>query len=228
MLSTAIVAQVPTPLLNTPNFTHIFTHMPLDDSGLMRALEMVALPGTPFQVIKRVTPYIAQVETPTYPSKTPLYIDTRFTLPGLPSPPPNLPTTNEILNKLKSSLGLPYLWGGNTAAGIPKIRELYPTSTQLEEPLLTLKGLDCSGLLYEATQGHTPRNTSELFTYGTEVQSLEYVKPLDILVWPGHVIILLDSTTCIESLHGHGVIQTPLETRLDQLHQQKFSIRRWA
>ena len=70
-----------------------------------------------------------------------------------------------------------------------------------------LKGVDCSGLLYEATHGYTPRNTSALITFGKPVsianlgsaQIINALEPLDILVWEGHVIIVLDRNRAIES-----------------------------
>jgi len=70
-----------------------------------------------------------------------------------------------------------------------------------------LKGLDCSGLLYYATNGYTPRNTSSLLNYGKPVQIaglkvdeiIQKVAPLDIIVWVGHVIIILDKEHIIES-----------------------------
>ncbi|MBW1853760.1 MAG: peptidoglycan endopeptidase, partial [Deltaproteobacteria bacterium] len=61
--------------------------------------------------------------------------------------------------------------------------------------------------LYETTGGSTPRNTSSLITFGEPVkiaglsasQIIQTLKPLDIIVWMGHVIIVLDKERTIES-----------------------------
>lgn len=227
ILSRILVAQEPTPVLNTPNFTHTFSHMPLDKEGLMRELEMISPAGTSFEVIKMISPFIAEVKMSQYFSQKPLFIDIRFASTELQHFIKKLPPPSQMLKTLQNSLGLPYLWGGNTASGVPKIRNFYPEAKKLDEPLLTLKGLDCSGLLFEITRGYSPRNTSELVEYGRKISSPLDIKPLDILVWPGHVIILLNRKTCIESLAGQGVIATPLEKRLQQLKAQNFCIRRW-
>jgi hypothetical protein len=110
-----------------------------------------------------------------------------------------------------------------------------------------LKGVDCSGLLYYASNGCTPRNTSALVHYGQSVliegkttqEILQHVEALDLIVWAGHVICVLDKETAIESKVGAGVVTTPLEERLEQVMQSRrpvdhyhslrpsFAIRRW-
>ncbi|GAI00651.1 unnamed protein product, partial [marine sediment metagenome] len=70
-----------------------------------------------------------------------------------------------------------------------------------------LKGVDCSGLLYQATNGYTPRNTSSLVSYGAPVriaglkvdQIIKKVEPLDIIVRRGHVVVILNKEQVIES-----------------------------
>jgi cell wall-associated NlpC family hydrolase len=72
---------------------------------------------------------------------------------------------------------------------------------------LKLAGLDCSGLLYEATAGFTPRNTGELLHFGEAVRIngdgtdgiLQKLQPLDLIVWPGHVLIVIGQGEIIES-----------------------------
>lgn len=132
-----------------------------------------------------------------------------------------------ILSKLKKALGQPYIWGGNWGRGILEIKDLY--KSEISRPLensWTLSGVDCSGLLYEATNGFIPRNTSDLMHFGDKISSLENIKPLDIIIWPGHVIILLEPNLVIESLLGKGVIETPLHDRLQQIAEKPFVIRR--
>lgn len=179
---------------------------------------MIAPPGTRFLIKKRLSHDILEVETNDYPYG-PLYIEARlveFREENPPERPKILPSKETILSKLKDSVGLPYIWGGNWSQGVP---------SRGTEPFFT--GLDCSGLIYEATNGFTPRNSSELFSYGKEVSKLEDVKPLDLIVWPGHVVVFLSSTHLIESIYGKGVVVTPLNERLSEIPKNTFKIRRF-
>ena len=219
-----LIADKPTPVLNTPDFQGVFgvNPPPVDEKGLLRPVEMVALQGTKFEVLRQVSSHIFEVKTADYPH-TPLYIDARFTSEvdeQTPDRPKNLPPAEAILSRLENALGLPYIWGGNWGRGIPELHQLYGSALQLS-------GVDCSGLLYEATNGFIPRNTSELLFYGKKIPHTDHVKPLDILVWPGHVVIVLTPTTTIESLYGHGVILTGLQDRLNQLSSTEYVIRRF-
>lgn len=241
-MSTFLRAIKPTPLLNTPDFEKVFGSdtLPLDAQGLLRSVEMIALPQTKFQKVRSVTPSILEVKTHDYPL-TPLYLDTRFVEDVEASFPERvkiLPPKELILSRLQRAIGLPYIWGGNWSSGIPEILSYYhPKQVPPElQATWTLKGVDCSGLLYEATEGFTPRNTSELLVFGENIpfesfslpEILAKVKPLDILVWKGHVIILLNETTSIESLGGKGVITQNLAHRLSTLiPSTKFVIRRF-
>jgi len=218
------LAKKPTPILNTPDFQKVFGSkvLPLDEQGLLRAVEMVALPGTKFQILKEHSAHILEVKTNDYPCN-PIYIDARFTEHASEITPERkkiLPPSEVILSKLKEALGQPYIWGGNWGRGIPEISALY------NAPKNILSGVDCSGLLYEATNGFIPRNTSDLMHFGDKISSIENIKPLDIIIWPGHVIILLESYLVIESLLGKGVIETPLHDRLQQIAEKSFVIRR--
>jgi cell wall-associated NlpC family hydrolase len=163
-----------------------------------------------------------------------------------------LPPREQILAALEEKAGTRYIWGGNVAAGIKKLAEWYPPAGPVDSKLWQLAGLDCSGLLYEATGGFTPRNTSELVTYGkgvriagrsaTEVAAA--LLPLDLIVWPGHVMIVLGNGRVIESRlvcgkPDEGVRIRPLGEVLQDLLRTKkgvdsparkgkeFSIRRW-
>lgn len=125
---------------------------------------------------------------------------------------------------------------------------------------LKLKGLDCSGILYEATNGYTPRNTSKLVTFGNPVEIadlsideiIQKVDPLDIIVWRGHMMVILDRDKIIESREDydksvdgcqggvkvralHPVLEDLLATKVvvnnydDPVpkDKKKFVIRRW-
>jgi len=179
---------------------------------------MIAFPGTRFVIKKRLSHDILEVETNDYPYG-PLYIEARlveFREENPPERPKILPKKEAILGKLENSLGLPYIWGGNWSQGV-QIRD--------KEPFFI--GLDCSGLIYEATNGFTPRNSSDLFSFGKEVSKLEDVKPLDLIVWPGHVLIFHSSTHLIESIYGKGVVLTPLNERFSEIPKNTFKIRRF-
>ena len=225
----------PTPVLNHPSFKDVFggkdgKTLATDYKGHIRSLEYVALKDHVFEIIKKYPDHILEVRSLSYPT-IPLYIDERFTEPTINSTRiktrPSIPI---IINKLKKCLGLPYIWGGNWSRGIIEILQYYPPKETLPKHIhdhWMLRGIDCSGLLYEATNGYTPRNTSDLFCFGNflaiehnEIESI--VQPLDIILFPGHVIIILDNKTCIESKEQKGVILSNLKTKLQELKQKKI------
>ncbi|NGX39179.1 MAG: hypothetical protein KR126chlam1_00501 [Chlamydiae bacterium] len=224
-MSRYVVARTPTPLFNIPNFAPLLREEKLP-------LEMIALPRTKFSVLEEISETILKAVTNDYPHG-PVYLDVRFTRgteEHTPERAKTLPSKWEILKNLKRTIGLPYLWGGNHSPGIPEFSLFYKNLNKR-----ILQGVDCSGLLYEATSGWTPRNTSELYLFGEEIASYrdpiheicQRVKRLDILVWPGHVIIVYDKETTIESLEGKGVLFQPLEARISSLQPHTcFSLRR--
>ena len=143
---------------------------------------------------------------------------------------------------MKSLVGTRYFWGGNVPTGIPEMESLYPdTISQEDQDDLMCRGVDCSGLLHFATDGITPHTTGELISFGKEIaknlnsasEVQKLVKPLDMMVWRGHVIFVLDSNQVIESRHGFGVIISSLPKRyaevfqLTQNDKKDLYIRRW-
>ncbi len=212
-----------TPILNTPHFNEVFgDSLPFDDQELVRAVEMIALPRTVFKVVGEKEDYILEVTTEEYPSSISLYIDGRsgsFHSEARERKKELLPP-DEVIKIFYSKLGIPYVWGGNYSLGIPEWKTLYPPKKKLssiEETHWTFHGLDCSGLLYEATGGYTPRNTSELFSFGKEI-SFEEIAPLDLIIFPGHVIIVLNDREVIESNHTYGGVRiSPLDKRLSEI-----------
>lgn len=112
----------------------------------------------------------------------------------------------------------------------------YP-SVQVLDPVLTqkwqLRGVDCSGLLYWATNGATPRNTSALVNFGTGVtiadrsldQMVAELKPLDLIVWRGHTLIVLPGGRVIESTwkpeNNGGVYISSLRSRLLEIMDKR-------
>jgi hypothetical protein len=144
------------------------------------------------------------------------------------------------------------VWGGNYLKGIPEMLEFYKPSGTLSDEVLkrwTLKGVDCSGLLYEATGGYTPRNTNSLFSLGIPVdikglspdEIAKKLKPLDIIVYKRHVLIVLNSREVIESAIPQGVhvknllsairtvseIMQPANDYKGDGKGDKFVVRRW-
>ncbi len=232
------IARIPTPIFNTPDIP--FNYLPLkkDNQGRLMEMETIAFPGTKFKCFNKISDNIFQVVTEEYPSSVPLYVDSRF-LQKAPADAPErikkLPSIDKVLNWIEDRVGLRYFWGGNWATGIPEILEYYPflkdASHEDRDDAICL-GLDCSGILYQATDGYTPRNTSDLINFGKEVP-IEEIKPLDLLAWNGHVIIVKSPTALIESRVGHGVVVSPFKERfaevLDLLKTKNkhLYIRRW-
>ena len=207
----------------------------------------MAFPNTLFQIVKEINDTIVQVSTPSY-KQDPLFTDRRFLKisheaicqePRLIQGPNEL-LTGELLKKLEQLKGTPYVWGGNYHKGIPELLEFYPPSRELtahERTNWTLAGVDCSGLLYQVTEGLTPRNTSELVHFGraVEIQDLtlekimQIVSPLDLIVWLGHVVIVYDGDRTIESRVGKGVVFTNLKERLQEIieTEKKRPVNHW-
>ena len=219
------VADRPVPVLNTPDFRSVFggvdgRTLALDQCGQIRALEFIALPGTAFQIEDSITTFPFPVYRVTssdypYPSESGYYVDSRMVRTTYSPPAPRkrtLPDPETIIARLASAVGTPYQWGSNLRQGIPEMSALYPPAPDQQlanstQNSWTLRGLDCSGLLYEATAGWTPRNTSELVQYGSPVPIagfdadgiIQRIQPLDLIVWKGHVMIILDRELLIES-----------------------------
>lgn len=141
------------------------------------------------------------------------------------------PSKKTILERMLQMIGTPYVWGGNWNAGIPEMLIYYPPTQRLnpsEEILWTLKGVDCSGLLFEASNGTTPRNTSELLYFGNPVPIDEQLMPLDMLLYPGHIAFVVDAHTTIESKFPFGVIQRNLSERLWEYAQARTRVNDWS
>jgi hypothetical protein len=252
------VARSATPVLNSPAVSDIFggsdgRSLKTDRCGQVRQLEFIALPGTVFRLLGKVpgsATTVYRVETDDYPAPDGilLYADSRFIELRDERPPARirtLPTRERIIDALKKAIGSPYVWGGNVPEGVVAlIGTLYPAGPTIDvrvKQRITLAGVDCSGLLYQATGGWTPRNTSQLVSYGTGVavegkdarEIAENLKPLDLVVWGGHVIIVLDRNTVIESRlkcgrpTNVGVVTTPLRQRLKDIMRTRRPVDAW-
>jgi len=221
---TFFVTDKPTPVLNTPCFSDVYSGaLPFDDQHLVRALEYIAFPKRTFKVVNEVEPNILHVTTSEYPSSGSLFVDRRFGKTHIEETPlfqHEMPSEEVLTQRLLSKQGLPYVWGGNWSTGIPEWECFYPLPAQIskfERAHWSFMGLDCSGLLYEATEGLTPRNTKELMTYGAEVSFTE-TQALDLILYPGHVLIILSPDEVIESSHWlGGVVVSSLEERVGMI-----------
>jgi cell wall-associated NlpC family hydrolase len=236
------------PVFNTSEISSVFggddgASLRRDESGLVRELEFIALPETAFRLrekILREGTTVYKVETRDYPyhSKNGFFTDSRFFELKKSRPPErarHLPETAKVIQRLLDAEGTGYLWGGNFRGGVPEMLEYYPPAGPLEaedEAAWSLEGLDCSGLLYEATGGYTPRNARGLVRFGraVPVQGLDaaairgLLEPLDLIVWDTHVIIVLDDERTIQSRleykcdrHRPGVRVRPLRLELEEL-----------
>lgn len=219
------VAVTDTPVLNTPDFKSVFggkdgRTLRKDRCGQLRSLEFVALPGTVFTVEEEIWKsgrkiYRVTTSDYPYPATGGYYVDAGFTRIQQDRPAERkalLPTKEEIIASLKKMNNSRYVWGGNSSHGIAGTVQQYPPAgggalSSADADLWRVRGVDCSGLLYEATGGYTPRNTSALVSFGRSVsiagRSLKEIAavlmPLDLIVWPGHVLIVIDGNNVIES-----------------------------
>lgn len=259
------VAVLPTPVLNMPDFNSVFggsdgRTLKLTAKNLIEEVEFIALPHTVFMIedaIMKGSREILKVSTKDYPyhAVSGYYIDSRFVDKRFEKPQERrrkLPDKDTIIKKLISADGAIYVWGGNYSKGIPEMLEFYKPSGTLPDDVLkrwTLKGVDCSGLLYEATGGYTPRNTDSLFSFGMPVdvkglspdEIAKKLKPLDIIVYKRHVLIVLSSREVIESAISRGVhvknlisavravseIMQPANDYKGDGKGDKFVVRRW-
>jgi hypothetical protein len=249
------VVRTPAPVLNTPGFVSVFggnsgRELKADRCGQVRELEYIALPGTRLTIVKKIrsgTTDIFQVVTDEYSAApgTSLYVDGRFLAFGQTLPEPRrvtLPPRENIIASLRAEVGNSYVWGGNMPEGVPELAEWFYRGVRSDDVArLTLAGLDCSGLLYHATGGWTPRNTSQLVGYGKGVavagkqpaEIAALLEPLDLIVWNGHVVIVLDRQTTIESRlvcgspGNGGVVMTPLVQRIGEVMRTRRPVNAW-
>jgi len=251
-----------TPVLNTSDFRSVFggadgKSVKLDKRGLIGEMEFIAFPGTVFEILENISNIdysIYKVKSDDYQYNGNFYIDGRFVeiyeMRPLERKVQQL-SKKEITDNLLALLNYPYMWGGNYAYGIYEMLDYYKPSDEIEtdtKNLWILKGVDCSGLIYQASGGATPRNTSSLIDFGEFVpiagKSAEeiaaMVEPLDLIVIKGHVVIALDNKNSIESSPGTGVHKTDLINRLNGIMKtikpvndwndtkgERFVIRRW-
>ncbi|MBI2353808.1 MAG: peptidoglycan endopeptidase [Deltaproteobacteria bacterium] len=250
------IARGATPVLNSPAFGAVFgardgATLKTDRCGQVRELEFIALPGTPFRLLAEIRgndSVVYRVETDDYPTPAggALYVASRFIEPMETQPPARArkaPAAADITSELKAAVGSPYVWGGNIREGISDPAGLFHRETipAGRRERMILAGVDCSGLLYQASGGWTPRNTAQLVAFGNGVpiagknayELVALLEPLDLIVWNGHVIVVLDRETVIESrlecgkAGNGGVRTTPLFKRLEEIMRSRRPADAW-
>lgn len=271
------IAIHPTPLFNTGDIHGVLYGTwkgPLldKDDAQIYELEDIAFTGTAFTVKWEFssgenTFYIVNTKEYPYPTTPWYYVDARFLRLYKYQPLERkivLPSKKDIIATLTGYVWYGYVWGGNIPGWVPLLKDFYAPSEdidQLTQDKLILSGFDCSGILYAATNWFTPRNTSKLVKFWTwlaisglnidEISS--QLKPLDIIGWRGHVMIVIDEENLIESRLDYDPVMTwaqeswvkirNIKTVLTQIMQErlpvndyddvvpewqkKFVIRRW-
>ena len=248
------ISKYPTPVLYTKNFENVYggndgNTLKRSDNGLIKELEYVAYPGSSFEILEeynRGNHKIFKVHTDEYDIPElgiELFIDSRFVDVTNDKPDERkitLPSKQKIYEFFDKSIGALYIWGANNIYGVDEMFEYYKPSGKLssiEKKEWRLEGTDCSGLIYEATDGYTPRNTHQLVYFGepvnieglTATQIVKKLEPLDLIVWKGHVIIVYDKNTTIESaMSAGGVIKKNLHTVIEKLMRNRQPINKWT
>lgn len=228
------VAEKPTPILHTTSFARVWWGgkkknytLWLDEYGTIDEVDMVALPWTIFDVVGKKTDtdgnVLYRVETNIYPGvNKKIYIDSRLVSWHKKRPLDRfiyLPSRETIIKEMKKAIGTPYVRWGNRYQGIDELTTLYPYPKNAPSYIAQqrkLQGVDCSGLLYQATNGYTLRNTRQLITFGkwlnivwkSNNDIIKMLQPLDIIVWKGHVMIVIDNGNVIESRHDWNTKDT--------------------
>lgn len=233
----------PCPIFNTQQSPFSHHQIQLDSQGRIFAMETIAFPETVLTIHQQLSDTICCITTEEYTAPIPLYVDSRCLSICATSPPVrkiNLPDSAMICKRMLDSIGVRYFWGGVYPQGVEYMKRLYPHHSLQNEDAQCV-GVDCSGLLRYATEGFTPHSTTQLLNIGEEIdisqldaQAVSYLaKPLDLIVWKGHVIVVIDRETVIESALGRGVFCSSLTQRLEEVREKakikgkQLSYRRW-
>lgn len=247
------ISKYPTPVLCTKNFEEVYggndgNTLKRSDNGLIKELEYVAYPGSSFEILevyntgdhKIFKVYSDEYDIPELGIE--LFIDSRFVEVTSDKPDERkivLPSKQKIYEFFDKSIEALYIWGANNINGVDEMFEYYKPSGKLSDKERNewgLKGTDCSGLIYEATNGYTPRHTYQLVYFGDPViiegltasQIANKLEPLDLIVWKGHVIIVYDRNTTIESaMSAGGVVKKNLRSVIEKLMRNRQPINKW-
>ncbi|MCH9812225.1 C40 family peptidase [bacterium] len=209
-----------TPMFNTQDFLEkMKKNGGIDATFHNRILETEIFPNRGVEVEQEFGE-VVEVTCSDYPSDKKLFTSLSFLEEGEEKAKELMPSKEEILRRLLAFPSIPYLLGGTTpfatSLGLPFTGNTFTDRNRL------LYGIDCSGLLYFVTGGNVARNTSD---YLKEYQVVKEMEPLDLIYFPGHVIIYLGAGRCIESREFDGVTRSFWENRRKSLPSDHQIIR---
>ena len=210
-----------TPLFNKENFMEMLEqYIAVDKKNHMRILETILPPQIEVEIISS-NGNISHIKTAEYIYSDDLFTCAKFLKKGRVIQNKMLPSKEKIISHLLNFPKLPYLLGGACIQSIEL--GIASSGCQFKGRHKTLFGIDCSGLLYFVSNGFTPRNTCDLFNFGRRVEDL---KPLDIILYPGHVLIYIGKDRVIESREIDGVIISDWRQRKKMI-DKKYHFIRW-
>jgi hypothetical protein len=210
-----------TPIFNTPDFIiKMSLNGGIDKTFHNRILETILFPKRAVSLIDDSEDIIS-IRSLDYEQDNKWYTNRCFLERGEQVEKAALPSKKIILEKLRNFPKIPYLLGGTTPN--PIFLELSLRYNPFENRHKKLFGIDCSGILHYVTNGYTPRNTSGLLKTYKRVDTLE---PLDLILFPGHVIIYLGDGLCIESREIDGVIISLWQSRKQGI-KAPYTFIRW-
>lgn len=231
------------------------TWLMLDSANTIDQLSIVLPVWTPVTLIDKVEKWdFTYYEVRTrdfdvwYWNKDAYFLDSRF-VENRESKPAEvihkLPDMSSIFKTLLAAVDSQYIWWGSYYQWIPEINDLYSTPSDVElssgeQQYKILQWTDCSWLLWQATNGYTPRTTRTLLSFWSSVpiswdsvdQIIKKVKPLDLIVWAGHVIIILSDEYVIESIwkeNFEGWVEiVSLKERLQDIFTRRQPVDEWS
>lgn len=253
------ITKLPTPVFwlprKNPDINSIMGwngDIKFDSKNLVRELAVVLPPDSVVTLLRKIKKgnfVYYEIRTREFDWKNDkhhsYYIDSRFITISKKKPSetlPILPEKKDILSNLKNALGSTYIRWWSRYQWIPEMEVLFPSSTKLSlnhKTYKSFKWVDCSWLLYQATNYYTPRNTTGLLSFweflpisGKSInQIIKLIKPLDLIIWQWHVIIVYDDQHVIESKRedefSGWVVITPTKGRLQKIFQTRSPVNSW-
>jgi hypothetical protein len=130
---------------------------------------------------------------------------------------------------------IPYTWGGASATYRIARHEVIERENECfyAPHAQPASGFDCSGLIWRCAQAAQLnwlwRNTGMMYTHGKQLKRDTHCRNGDLIIWPGHVIIITDAdhqqvshAEGYTAFHGKGAIYT---TDIDTIFQDIRSLK---